>query len=205
VARYLIRELEEGDCALLASLHREYFEPSVVSAFGEKFLLSAYQGMRGARSGKTILLFGDGEMLGFATLVFDESRFFLEILRRRGFAMTLQVVKALLKSPGLLRNIAKASRYPRFYSDLTKAELLTLIAREDRRSEGTGTRLLEEVVRIFRQAGVKKFKVSVKKDWSRAVEFYMKRGFTLLGEVDDGRAGMLFLSYDTSENVRRGK
>ena len=119
--------------------------------------------------------------------------------------MALQVVKALGKRPGLLRNIMKASRYPRFYSDLTKAELLTLIAREDRRGEGTGTRLLEEVVCIFRQAGVKKFKVSVKKDWSRAVEFYMKRGFAFLGEVDDGRAGMLFLSYDTSENVRRGK
>jgi ribosomal protein S18 acetylase RimI-like enzyme len=198
----VIRELENRDCVYLASLHAEYFTPSVVSAFGEGFLRSAYRGMRNSRYGKTILLTKGSETLGFATIVYDESRFFREILGKQGLTMAALILKSLLLHPRLLRNVLGAMRYPRYYSGLTKAELLTLIAREDRRGQGTGTLLVEEVVRLFRQAGVRKFKVSVKKDWTRAVEFYKKRGFELLGEVDDGKAGMLFFLFDTGKDVR---
>lgn len=199
----VIRDLEDRDCATLASLYVEYFEPSVVTAFGQGFLRSAYEGMKGARHGRTIILVDDGETRGFATLVFDEGRFIREILKKRGLKMALQALGAMLKNPGLLRNVVRAMRYPRIYAHLTKAELLTLIAREGHRGEGTGTMLLEEAVRIFRREGIRTFKVSVKKDWSRAISFYLKRGFKPLGEIEDGRAGMLFLTYDTRQDVRR--
>ncbi|MFQ6102695.1 MAG: GNAT family N-acetyltransferase [Candidatus Glassbacteria bacterium] len=193
---YHITDIREEDCAYLASLHLKYFGPSIISAFGEKFLLAAYEGMIGARWGRTILFQKGDETLGFATVVMDGGKFFFEILKRRGWAMAIEVLRASFRTPRILKNVVRAARYPASFSGETKAELLTLITREDCRGMGTGTILMEEVMRILREAGCPRFKVSVKKSWTRAVDFYLKRGFEVMGEIDDGKEGLLFLKYD---------
>ena len=55
------RDMVEDDCVQLASLHRKYFGPSIINAFGEKFLLSAYEGMINARWGRTLVCVTDGQ------------------------------------------------------------------------------------------------------------------------------------------------
>jgi len=187
--------MEEADCVLLASLHRKYFDVSMINDFGEKFLRSAYEGMTGARWGRTLVCTKNGEIIGFATVVFDVGRFFLEILSRRGIVMGLEVAKAAWKRPALLKNVMRAVRYPSSFTGETRAELLTLIAREDKRGVGTGSRLMGEVMRVLAERGFESFKVSVKKNWTRAVDFYVKRGFEVIGEIDDGSGGLLFLRY----------
>ncbi len=196
-----IRDLGAEDCELCAKLHLTYFGPSIISAFGEHFLRAAYEGMIDARWGRTIVAVDprSGEVLGFATLVYDGGKFFREILSRKGFTMALEAVKALFGNPLLAGNIVKALRYPSSFSERTKAELLTLIAREEHRGKGVGSGLLHEVRRRFRSSGVPGFKVSVKKDWTRAVDFYLERGFSVMGEIDDGKKGLLFLFSDARE------
>jgi ribosomal protein S18 acetylase RimI-like enzyme len=201
---FRIRDLRFEDCDRCADLHLAYFGPSIISAFGKGFLRGAYEGMVGARWGRTIVATdpGSGELLGFATLVFDGGKFFREILLRKGCVMSLEAVRALPGNPTLIGNVLKALRYPSSFSDATKAELLTLIATEEHRGRGVGSGLVEEVRRIFRSSGLDRFKVSVKKDWTRAVDFYLHRGFSIIGEIDDGKKGLLFLLCDMNEEPR---
>gem|GEM_PF-5008671 len=191
-----IRDLEADDCVLLASLHVNYFGPSIIHDFGEKFLRFCYEGMVDARWGKTLVFVRNGESLGFATVVFDVRRFFREILARRGFVMGLEVLKTIARHPGLTGNVLRAARYPGTFAAETKAELLTLIVREDVRGAGTGSSLIEEVISILLEKQLKSFKVSVKKNWTRALDFYIRKGFEIIGEMDDGKEGLLFLRYD---------
>ncbi len=195
---YSIREIQLEDCAYLASLHMKYFGPSIIAVFGERFLRAAYQGMIGARYGKTIIYQIHDETIGFATIMFDGGRFFREILKKKGIAMGVEVVRAIIRNPFLFRNVTRALFYPGSFSTETRAELLTLITREDARGRGVGSRLMDEVKKILREEGVTKYKVSVKKDWTRAVDFYRKIGFTFVGEIDDGKAGLVFLTCDIS-------
>jgi ribosomal protein S18 acetylase RimI-like enzyme len=193
---YHIRKIQNEDCSYLASLHLEYFGPSIIAAFGERFLNAAYEGMIGARWGRTIVLLKDKQKLGFVTVVFDSGKFFLEILSKKGLVMGFEVLKAAARNPLLIRNVLRAMSYPGSFSGETKAELLTVITRSNARGMGVGSRLMEEVIRIFQEAGIKRFKVSVKKNWTRAVDFYLQRGFDVIGEIDDGKEGLLFLAFD---------
>jgi len=193
-----IRDLEKRDCGYLAAMHLRYFGPSIVSVFGERFLKAVYEGMVGASWGRTIVYEEGGETLGFATLVLDARRFFLEIIRRKWPTLIAEVAKTVIARPSLARNVIKSALYPGAFRETTRAELLTLITREECRGRGIGSKLVDEVETIFREAGIGDYKVSVKKDWKRAMDFYAGKGFTVIGELDDGRKGLVFLRRDLS-------
>ncbi|MFD1018639.1 GNAT family N-acetyltransferase [Thalassobacillus hwangdonensis] len=63
------------------------------------------------------------------------------------------------------------------------AEVYVLYLHPDRRGEGVGTRLLEEITRQQRDAGAKEQWVSVQKGNEKGIPFYKARGFSFIEEV----------------------
>lgn len=199
-----IRDIREEDTGDLALLHARYFTASIIGIFGERFLRAAYRGMVDNRWGKTIVYVRDEEILGFATIMFDAGNFFREILSRQWLVMGWEALKSLIHRPSVIRNVIYAARYSGSFKDETRAELLSIITKEEVRGMGIGDRLMEEVAAVLRAEGIARYKVSVKRNWDRAIDFYLKRGFEKIGEIDHGETGLLFLRHDIAPPIDSG-
>lgn len=60
---------------------------------------------------------------------------------------------------------------------------LSMALQEERRGEGIGTRLIQEISKVYQKVGIKALSLSVDKK-NRAYELYKKTGFEIVAETD---------------------
>ena len=71
--------------------------------------------------------------------------------------------------------------YCGYYRSFEEAEIVNVAVREDMRGNGIGEKMIAELVRIGREAGVVRFLLEVRKSNESAIRCYEKNGFAVIG------------------------
>jgi len=180
-----IRNAELSDCLRLAKMHKECLNRSFLGTLGEGFLAVLYRALVEYEDGMLIIAEDDDRTVGFISGAVDTGRFYNYFLKRNLFSTTFLLVPKLFKID-VIRKVLETLRYSRVVPtiSLPKAELLSVAVTGDYQGKGVGGMLFNGLTTEFIKKDVKRFKVAVSTQLSRAQKFYEKMGGKFHSEVE---------------------
>jgi len=174
----MIREMERKDAKECAQLHKDSIENAFLCELGISFLEKFYEVLVNSRDCNGYVYIGNLGVIGFITGSRNMNRFFRSLILGNFFALCPIVLSRLVAEPKLIRSVIETFLYlGKSEVGNVKSELVSIVVKKDYRGRGIGRRLLNELVKSFRESDTTQFKVMVDRDNIKANEFYKALGF----------------------------
>ena len=171
-----LRDAQVDDSPAIARLHAEMIETGFLSSLGVGFLRLLYQGLIESERGRVIVAVADETVVGFIAGTDDTGAFYREFVRRHSPRAAWRVLPALARLR-TWRGVWETFRYGRAGSSEVRAELLSMAIAPRARRAGTGSRLVNELLKRQRARGISRVKVVVGAGNDEAISFYDRCGF----------------------------
>ncbi|MGB9595522.1 MAG: GNAT family N-acetyltransferase [Candidatus Poribacteria bacterium] len=163
-----------------AYLHHEFIKDSFLCEFGIEFLQRIYNRLIESDGCFGYVYTDNSKVIGFITGSENMGKFMKALILRDFFVIALKILIRLIVKPFLVKNVIQILFYSKKSSvEDVKAELVSIVVKEDYRGQKIGTFLLNNLINHFRRNGVFKFKVMVDKNNIEANAFYKASGFKL--------------------------
>ena len=174
----MFRPLRIDDAPSIAHLHCEGLADDFLPALGPAFLKCLYTAMLADNQ-----VFGyiaedeGGGVCGFILGCEQTGQLFRRTLTRRPLPIMVQVLKALLRKPYLLKNVMQTLLYPGKEPDTdVEAELIVIIIKQGYRGKGIGRELVSLLTTTLLKRGITAYKVTVNSSNESANLFYQTLG-----------------------------
>ena len=195
-----LRPMRAGDAMAIARIHAERIPTAFLSKLGPDLLTQLYEGMHRAPDAFIhVAVDSADQVVGFASATTRVKRMYRSVLLRRGWRCALLMLPHLPKW-STLRWLAQRLSFPitagKSYPD---AELLSIAVVAGEQGSGVANALLVEIVAEYRRRDCEKFRVLVGAAIERSNAFYVKRGFTLTGRVDDDVSSNHIYTIETEQ------
>lgn len=176
----MIRKMCLKDVNECAYLHYESIKDSFLCEFGKLFLQRIYKRLVSSDKCFGYVYLNNSEIVGFITGSENMDGFMKSLLFKDFFVIIPIIFQKLIAKPHLIKNVIQTFSYSKKSNvDNIKAELVSIIVRQDFRGKKLGTFLLNDLINHFKEKGISKFKVMVDKNNLAANAFYKSSGFKL--------------------------
>jgi ribosomal protein S18 acetylase RimI-like enzyme len=181
---YSIRPARTADAPILAAIMVEEIHWGRLSGLGQRFITLLHDHMIASAHVICRVAEHDGEILGYAAVATDTSKFYREFLRRRGLQATILVLPKIFR-PRLLRVVLRGLTYfPAAHADDPRAEVLSVAVRSTAKQSGLGRAIMQAVADEFRAHGITAIKIgTVAVTNTAANTFYCRIGCELIRTV----------------------
>jgi ribosomal protein S18 acetylase RimI-like enzyme len=174
------RMMTPADVEQVARIHASAlagdFLPTLGQAFLRVFFRTAIK-----MPGTVAIVVEDGSVAGFVLGCLNSHSFFYDVLKRAAPQLAMAVILPILKKPALLFKAIETFTYPKREASAVKAELLIIAMDTNRRHQGGGRILVEQLDREFLARSVHEYKLTVLQENSDANRFYQNLGFKQAG------------------------
>lgn len=195
------------DISQVVGIHRQEIGQGFLSSLGDRTLNLIFSLSAQGESGVLITAMDpiSGQICGFVCGTTDTSAFYRDFLRRHLFTGTLQLAPKLL-SPARLWRVMETLIYPtrKIDVDLPEAELLIIAVADTYKGRGVAQALFYELVKVFSEKRVPRFKVVAGASLARAQRFYQKLGPAKRAsiEVHRGQLSTVYI-FNVAEQYER--
>jgi len=175
----MIVPMQRSHAEAVARIHAQALDGDFLPSLGINFLRVFYESAldQGAGFGFVDL---EKKPCGFVFGSADTRSLFKRVMLSRMLALGLAALPALLRRPLLLRNVAETFLYPSKEGQSPyQAELVVIAVDTTHRGRHIGESLVGELNRVFREQGVRAYKVTVLQSNQGANRFYQRLGFQL--------------------------
>jgi len=180
-----IREMRPEDAPAAASIHIEGQPGTFLSSLGEAFLRALYAELSCSPYGFGYVAEEKGVVMGVVAATTDTPALFKDMALRRGWRLALPLVGRLLRHPSLIGKVLQTFTYPGKEGHRPgQGELLFIGVRGQARRQGTGSRLVEALVRGCRERGLTDLVVTVDASNEGANHFYIAKGFVYVKDFE---------------------
>jgi ribosomal protein S18 acetylase RimI-like enzyme len=175
IRKMLIKDIEE--CAYL---HYVSIKDSFLCEFGTPFFQRLYKRLIESDKCFGYVDIDNSKIVGFIAGSENMDGFMKSLFLKDFFVIVPIVLRRLIARPHLFKNIIQTLSYSKKSNvDDIKAELVSIVVRQDFRGKKLGTFLLNDLINHFKENGITKFKVMVDKNNPTANAFYKASGFKL--------------------------
>lgn len=158
----MIRRMSEQDISRAVRLYKEYMFDSFFASLGESFVDAVFRGMLQCNYAINLVYEHENKIKGFIVVSIDTSVLFWKVLRKQALRISLSCLFNLAKRPRIVLRLCETLLYLRKAGCKgLKAEFLFIAIEQEWRRKGIARILVEEAMREFKKAGVKKAKVTV--------------------------------------------
>jgi ribosomal protein S18 acetylase RimI-like enzyme len=181
----MILPMQRAHARAVARIHADALAGDFLPSLGVRFLRVFYEGVLDRGVGFGFVHVGESsqqdlEPCGFVLGSVDTRSLFKRVLSSRMLALGLAALPAVLQRPLLLRNVAETFLYPSKEGQSPyQAELVVIAVEATHRGRHIGESLVGELNRVFREQGVRAYKVTVLQSNQGANRFYQRLGFQL--------------------------
>lgn len=176
----MITQLVKADANSLARIHKTALKNDFLPSLGENFLTTFYKSLIGEKGIFAFAERNQNQILGFVIGTDDMGLLFKKVLRSNFLELSLSLLLALLKNPGLIIRVAESFLYPTKESG-PKAELVVIVVLKKFQGKGIGKKLVKVLEKAFKENKIKEYKLTVHAD-KKAVNFYEKLKYQRLGD-----------------------
>lgn len=178
------RLLNAQDCEQIGQLHFKAFKSFFLTSLGNSFLVNFYKSILSDSNGFGVGFFKEGQLLGFAVGTLEVRGFYKRIALKNMLRLLLRAIPALVTNPQKLIKLIISLKSSG--KDISGPYLLSICVDQEIENKGIGSRLIktfEENLDAF-----KTYKLTTDLDDNdKANKFYLKNGFTLSGQLLQGK------------------
>ncbi len=185
------RDAINSDMSKVARLHIACFNGTFIASLGEKLIATYYLEFL-KEGGPFVLAFDDDKLIGLCMGYYKGSQARNQFISRNKVSLGLRVLGLCLSFNKLA--ISKCWNYlfpakeksgvekPKIEAE---SDLLSICVLDSYRGQGVSKRLVEEFEKRLNKAGKKDVTLAVYTDNDRAIAFYKKIGYSIVGEPTD--------------------
>ncbi len=187
--------LEEKILYEIAKLHKKYINQGFLSSLGEDFLKCVYRSISLSKESYLIVAKEREKVLGFIAGTTNIKDIKLNLIRYCKFVIFKTFIKLLLK-PSKMRKFFETASYS-FSSKYENipAELLSIVVIPEYRGKNISKQLYKQIMFLFKEKGIREFKIIVGTNLKTAQKFYEKMGARKLGnfELHKGKKSIIYV------------
>lgn len=180
-----IEPLRPEHAPAAATMHHEGQRHTFLGRMGLPFLTALYRELAGSRWGFGLAAVEGDEVVGVATATQNTPALFRDLLLRRGWHLIRPTLAALGQDPSLVRCALETLIYPfrLGHVDRGEFEFLFLGVRRDRRGQGIGGWLVDELIEECRRRGCRTFDSLVEEANEISNALHRDRGFQVKKKI----------------------
>jgi ribosomal protein S18 acetylase RimI-like enzyme len=174
------RMMVPADIEQVARIHASALAGDFLPSLGQNFLKVFFRTAI-KLPGTIAIVVEDDAVAGFVLGCLDSHSFFYDVLKRAAPQLAMAVILPILKKPALLFKAIETFMYPKRENSNVKAELLIIAMDNNRRHQGGGRILVEQLDREFLAHSIHEYKLTVLQENANANRFYQDLGFKQAG------------------------
>jgi len=172
----------------VAELHRESIKTGLTASLGRRFCKTLYLAMASTPY-SFILVCEDGQkkLVGFICCATNTSKMYRDVIKKNFFPLLFSALIRLF-SLSILKQAVKAIRRPKKFKtgnfsewQLPEAEIVSIAVSPQTQGQHIGTKLIKAAFDKLKDLGHFKVRTWTSEDNKRAVAFYQRQGFEMLG------------------------
>jgi ribosomal protein S18 acetylase RimI-like enzyme len=174
-----VKTLQKSEIEQIVKLHQKILNESVLNKFGYSFLFIIYKSIPENPQNIVLVLRDKKKIVGFTVATLDSSNFYKKIVNNNFLLLSLAIIKTIILNPLLLYQVmswilnkSSSKKYP--------AELQFIALDSNYQGKGLGTKMVKELVKLFKSSNINYFKVGTKKNNLLSNKFYRKLGYKYL-------------------------
>ena len=170
----------------IAALHIEGIKTGFISSLGIDFVTSLYEAIAESKLAFGFVAQEDKKILGFVAFSTNMASLYKSVVLKKGLRFAFLLAGKML-SLQRIKKVFETLFYPGRVKKMKVpgAELLSIVVKEEGRSKGLATWLVEKGLEECTRRGIDKVKVLVGAANEPANKLYLKCGFELVGEIDN--------------------
>lgn len=195
----LIVSARKHQCPTIARLHMDGIPSGFLVSLGHDVLARLYEALIRSRYGLLLVALDEGgDIQGFLSAAKSTRKFYISfMLSPAGIKSVARILTSrssarpepasrILGLCGFLEKCGESLLYPFRKSNpgLPKAELLSIVVKNEMWGRGTAGALINELKRRFSDQGMKNFRVVVGSGNRRACRFYEKHGGEMSSQIE---------------------
>jgi ribosomal protein S18 acetylase RimI-like enzyme len=182
-----VHQMTPEQAAAIATLHEREL-PSLLAELGRPVLERFYYGLGQNSNSFGFILLDDGKVRGWVVGGSDPGGSFRQTVQPL-IPFLFHLLRLAWQRPGVLVQLVAslAGRHPASLHPPGSVELLFIAVHPDERGKGSAGRLFSAFLWEARNRKHSGVTLSVESDNERALQFYLRSGFTEIGEVTEGK------------------
>lgn len=170
--------MEKQDLAECAWLHYSHIKNSFLCELGLFFIKKIYEGLIKSEDCVGYVYVDNAEIIGFITGSKNTGKFIRNMIIKNFLIFAPYVGLKIFIRPHLIKKVCETLFYSKKSGvDDVKAELVSIVVKDNQRGRGIGKKLFNELIAFFQENNITKFKVMLGKDNIGANKFYESLGF----------------------------
>jgi ribosomal protein S18 acetylase RimI-like enzyme len=187
---YIIRMAINQDVDSCANIHKQEINGGFLSQLGLKFLKLLYKAIISSSNTCCIVAEKDNFVVGFVAISFNTNKFYKEFFIKYGLKVFFILIFNLF-NPVIMKKVIESAIYPfkkiktkkNDSIEITETELLSIAVNQNAKGTGIAQRLIETMFDECKKRNIRKIKVIVGAENSRANRFYEKVGFRFCSNI----------------------
>lgn len=176
----IIKKAEKEDVEAISLLSFRTFKGLLISDLGIDFLKDFYNTILQSEDGIIYVLKDSDKIKGFICGIAGNKSISFSFKIRSIYYCLRQI----LVSPKIVFNLITAIKKTIYFKNISsKAELISIVVKEDFRNQGFGKMLVEKFCDFLLDKGIKRFKVFTKINGFTASSFYEKLNFVCVKSI----------------------
>ena len=164
------------DAIQIAKIHKQEINQGFLSQLGIKFLAKLYEAMILSQSSFVVVAKKNDEIIGFISGCINIKEFYKDFLKKYTFWAIIILLPKFLNIK-TIKKIVETLKYSKKEEDLPKTELLVIAVEKKLHGQKIAIKMFKFFISELKDRRIKKFRVVVGENLSRAIGFYEKVGF----------------------------
>lgn len=178
-----IRLAKKKDAVQIAVIHQQEINQGFLSQLGIKFLSKLYESMISSKNSFVVTAEKNDEVIGFISGCSNVKKFYKDFLKKYTLWTIIILLPKFLNFTTIKKIIETLKYSNKTEKGLPETELLAIAVKKDFHGQGVAIKMFEFFINELKKNGVKKFRVVVGKNLSRAIGFYEKVGFKFHSKI----------------------
>jgi len=161
----------------IAKIHKQEINQGFLSQLGIKFLSKLYEAMILSKNSFVVVAKKNDEVIGFISGCLNIKNFYKDFLKKNTLWAIIILLPKFLNLATIKKIIETLKYSKKEENDLPETELLVIAVKKEFHGQGIAIKMFEFFIDELKKREIKKFRVVVGKNLSRAIGFYEKVGF----------------------------
>jgi len=164
------------DATQIAKIHKQEINQGFLSQLGIKFLTKLYEAMILSKNSFVVVAKKNDKIIGFISGCTNIKEFYKDFLKKYTFWAIIILLPKFLNIK-TIKKIVETLKYSKKEEDLPKTELLVIAVEKKLHGQKIAIKMFKFFISELKDRRIKKFRVVVGENLSRAIGFYEKVGF----------------------------
>ena len=165
------------DSIQIAKIHKQEINQGFLSQLGIKFLSKLYEAMILSKNSFVVVAKEENNVIGFISGCSNVKNFYKDFLKKYTFWAIIILLPKFLNLTTIKKIFETLKYSKKEENDLPETELLVIAVKKEFHGQGVAIKMFNFFINELKKRNIKKFRVVVGENLSRAIGFYEKVGF----------------------------